>query len=397
MEFSKRIVSMQESPIRKLVPIAEEAKKKGKKVYHLNIGQPDIATPESFFEAVKNFDEKVLAYTFSQGIPQLIDSFSKYYKSYGINFDSSEILVTNGGSEALLFSLLTVCDNGDEVLIPEPFYTNYNSFGNSAGINVVPITTKAEDGFHLPSKEIIEKSITAKTKAILVSNPGNPTGTIYTKEEIYMLRDIAKQHNLFIIADEVYREFIYDGFEFTSFAYLDDIADRVIITDSISKRYSACGARIGSIASKNKDLIKQILKLCQSRLCVATIEQIGAAELINVSSNYFKEVVEEYKSRRDIVYEGLKNIDGVICEKPHGAFYIIAKLPVKNAEDFVIWLLRDFDLNNETVMMAPAEGFYATEGLGVDEVRISYVLNGEDLKKSMNIIKEGLKAYPYKK
>jgi len=212
-----------------------------------------------------------------------------------------------------------------------------------------------------------------------------------------MLRDIAKQHNLFIIADEVYREFIYDGFEFTSFAYLDDIADRVIITDSISKRYSACGARIGSIASKNKDLIKQILKLCQSRLCVATIEQIGAAELINVSSNYFKEVVEEYKSRRDIVYEGLKNIDGVICEKPHGAFYIIAKLPVKNAEDFVIWLLRDFDLNNETVMMAPAEGFYATEGLGVDEVRISYVLNGEDLKKSMNIIKEGLKAYPYKK
>lgn len=397
MQFSKRITNMQESPIRKLVPIAEEAKRKGKKVYHLNIGQPDIETPQSFFDAVKNFDEEVLAYTFSQGIPQLINSFIKYYKNYNINFEEDEILITNGGSEALLFSLIAVCDYGDEVLIPEPFYTNYNGFSNAAGIKVVPITTRAENGFHLPDKSQIEKLITSKTKAILLSNPGNPTGTIYTKDEIFMIRDLAKENDLYIIADEVYREFVYDGFEYMSFAHLTDISDRVIITDSISKRYSACGARIGSIASKNKELIKQILKLCQSRLCVATIEQVGAAELINVSDEYFKDVVEEYKKRRDIVYNALKNIDGVICEKPHGAFYVIAKLPVKNAEDFVTWLLRDFDVDNETVMLAPAEGFYATEGLGRDEVRISYVLNEDALSKAMNIIKEGLKVYPHKK
>ncbi|MTI48136.1 MAG: pyridoxal phosphate-dependent aminotransferase [Firmicutes bacterium] len=393
MQFSQRITSMQESPIRKLVPIAEEAKKNGKKVYHLNIGQPDIPTPDAFFDAVKNFDEDVLAYSFSQGIPELIDSFIEYYKKYDIHFDKDEILITNGGSEALLFSLLTICDHGDEVLIPEPFYTNYNGFGNSAGVNVVPITTKAEDGFHLPSKEVIEKLITPKTKAIVLSNPGNPTGAIYSKEEIYMLRDIAKENDLYILADEVYREFVYDGFEYMSFAHLDDIADRVIITDSISKRYSACGARIGSIASKNKDLMKQILKLCQSRLCVPTIEQIGAAALVSVTDEYFTEVVEEYKKRRDIVFNALNDMDGVLCKKPHGAFYIIAKLPVEDAEDFVVWLLRDFDIDNETVMMAPAEGFYATKGLGKDEVRISYVLNENNLKKSMEIIKKGLEVY----
>ncbi|WP_202710926.1 pyridoxal phosphate-dependent aminotransferase [Sporosalibacterium faouarense] len=393
MQFSQRITSMQESPIRKLVPIAEEAKKNGKKVYHLNIGQPDIPTPDAFFDAVKNFDEDVLAYSFSQGIPELIDSFIEYYKKYDIHFDKDEILITNGGSEALLFSLLTICDHGDEVLIPEPFYTNYNGFGNSAGVNVVPITTKAEDGFHLPSKEVIEKLITPKTKAIVLSNPGNPTGAIYSKEEIYMLRNIAKENDLYILADEVYREFVYDGFEYMSFAHLDDIADRVIITDSISKRYSACGARIGSIASKNKDLMKQILKLCQSRLCVPTIEQIGAAALVSVTDEYFTEVVEEYKKRRDIVFNALNDMDGVLCKKPHGAFYIIAKLPVEDAEDFVVWLLRDFDIDNETVMMAPAEGFYATKGLGKDEVRISYVLNENNLKKSMEIIKKGLEVY----
>ena len=397
MKLSQRIESMQQSPIRKLVPIAEAAKKKGKKVYHLNIGQPDIPTPDTFFDAVKNFDEKVLAYTFSEGIPQLIDSFINYYKKYDIHFDKDEILITNGGSEALLFSLVAACEHGDEILIPEPFYTNYNGFGNLAGVKVVPVTTKAEEGFHLPTKEDIVKLITPKTKAIVLSNPGNPTGVVYSKEEVYMLRDIAKENNLFILADEVYREFVYDGFEYISFGHLEDIADRVVIIDSISKRYSACGARIGSIASKNKDLISQILKLCQSRLCVATIEQIGAAALINVPKNYFSEVVEEYKKRRDIVYSSLNDIDGVICEKPNGAFYVIAKLPVENAEDFVVWLLRDFDVDNETIMMAPAEGFYATEGLGRDEVRISYVLNEHDLAKSMNIIKEGLKVYNNKK
>lgn len=397
MDFSKRIISMQQSPIRKLVPFAQEAKKNGKKVYHLNIGQPDVKTPKEFFESVRSFDEEVLAYAPSQGIPELTHSIMKYYEKYDIHFDEDEILVTNGGSEALIFSLIAVCDYGEEVLVPEPFYTNYNGFGNMAGINVVPITTKAEDGFHLPEKEKIEKLITPKTKAIMLSNPGNPTGTIYTKEEIYMLRDIAKENDLFIIADEVYREFVYDGLEYMSFGHLNDISDRVIITDSISKRYSACGARVGWIASKNKDLIKQILKLCQGRLCVATIEQVGAANLINVPDEYFKETNEEYKKRRDVVYNALKEMDDVICEKPHGAFYIVAKLPVKNAEDFVVWLLTEFDIDNETVMMAPAEGFYATKGLGVDEVRISYCLNVDDLKRAMYILKEALKVYPDRK
>lgn len=394
MEFSKRILAMQESPIRKLVPVADEVKKKGKKVYHLNIGQPDIRTPREFFEPIKNYEKDVLAYAHSQGVTELINSLVKYYEKHNIHFDKDEIIVTNGGSEALIFALIASCDHGDEVLIPEPFYTNYNGFGSMAGINVVPITTKAENGFHLPKKDEIVKLITPKTKAILISNPGNPTGAVYTKDEMYMLRDIVKEHNLFIIADEVYKEFVYDGLEFMSFTHLDDIADRVILTDSISKRYSACGARIGCIASKNKDLMKQVMKLAQGRLCVATIEQIGAANLINVPDSYIEEVKQEYCKRRDVVYNALKNMEGVICEKPHGAFYVIAKLPVKDAEDFVVWMLREFDVNNETVMMAPAEGFYATKGLGKDEVRISYCINAENLEKAMNILNEGLKVYP---
>lgn len=320
MKFSQRIMGMQESPIRKLVPIADEAKKQGKKVYHLNIGQPDIKTPEEFFDPIKSFDEDVLAYAHSQGIAELIDSLVKYYEKHQIQFDKDEIIVTNGGSEALIFAMIATCDHGEEVLIPEPFYTNYNGFSSMAGVNVVPITTKAENGFHLPEKDAITKLITPKTKAILIANPGNPTGTVYTKEEIYMLRDIAKEHNLYIIADEVYREFVYDGLEFISFAHLDDISDRVILTDSISKRYSACGARIGCIASKNKDLIKQVMKLAQGRLCVATIEQIGAANLINVPHSYMEEAKAEYRRRRDVVYSALQNMDGVLCEKPQGAF-----------------------------------------------------------------------------
>lgn len=397
MKFSQRIMGMQESPIRKLVPIADEAKKQGKKVYHLNIGQPDIKTPEEFFDPIKSFDEDVLAYAHSQGIAELIDSLVKYYEKHQIQFDKDEIIVTNGGSEALIFAMIATCDHGEEVLIPEPFYTNYNGFSSMAGVNVVPITTKAENGFHLPEKDAITRLITPKTKAILIANPGNPTGTVYTKEEIYMLRDIAKEHNLYIIADEVYREFVYDGLEFISFAHLDDISDRVILTDSISKRYSACGARIGCIASKNKDLIKQVMKLAQGRLCVATIEQIGAANLINVPHSYMEEAKAEYRRRRDVVYSALQNMDGVLCEKPQGAFYVIAKLPIKDAEDFVVWMLREFDINNETVMMAPAAGFYATEGLGKDEVRISYCINANDLEKAMNILNEGLKVYPNKK
>lgn len=396
MNFSNRVIKMQASPIRKLVPFAEEAKKTGKKVYHLNIGQPDIETPPEFFTAVKEADIKVLAYSLSQGMPELIDSFSRYYARYGLSFDQNEILITNGGSEAILFALIATCDVGDEVLVPEPFYTNYNGFGSSAQVNIVPITTKAENGFALPSASTIEALVTNKTKAILLSNPGNPTGAVYSSEEMDAIALVAKKYNLFIISDEVYREFIYDGMKFKSFAEYTEIANQVILTDSISKRYSACGARIGCIASKNKELITQMLKLCQSRLCVPTLEQIGAAALINVSSDYMNTTILEYKKRRDIVYTALNKMDGVLCKEPKGAFYVIAKLPVENAEDFVIWLLKEFNLNGETVMLAPAEGFYATPGLGVDEVRISYVLKEADLLAAMAVLDAGLKAYQLK-
>jgi len=387
---------MQESPIRKLVPIAEEAKLQGKKVYHLNIGQPDIMTPEVFLKAIRDFDEEVIKYSFSQGEPKLIESIINYYKTYDMDFEKDEILITNGGSEALLFALIATCDAGDEVLVPEPFYTNYNGFSLPVGVKVNPITTHAENGFALPSKDEIQGLITDKTKAIMLSNPGNPTGVIYTDEEVNRIADLAIENDLYIIADEVYREFVYDDFDYTSFGNIEKVKDRVIIIDSISKRYSACGARIGSFASKNKDLVKGVLKLCQSRLCVPTLEQIGATELYKVDQSYFEDVNTEYKKRRDIVFNALDAMDGVICKKPHGAFYIIAKLPVEDAEDFVIWMLKEFSDNNETVMFAPAEGFYATEGLGKDEIRIAYILNETDLKRSMELLEMGLKEYKNK-
>ena len=396
MELSKRIVGMQESPIRKLVPFAQKAKSEGKKVYHLNIGQPDIETPSSFMEAVKQFDEKVLAYTLSQGIPELINAIKDYYHGYGMDFEEDEILITNGGSEAILFSLIAVADANDEVLVPEPFYTNYNGFSSAVNVNVAPITCRAEDGFHLPAKKAIEELIKPKTKAILLSNPGNPTGVVYSKEEILMLAELAKEYDLFIIADEVYREFVYDDLNYTSFGHIADIQDRVILVDSVSKRYSACGARIGSVASKNKELMKQILKLCQGRLCVPTLEQMGATELYQTSSSYLEEVNKEYAKRRDIVFEALNDMPGVMCKKPNGAFYVVAKLPVDDAEKFVIWMLSEFEDERETVMLAPAEGFYATKGLGKDEVRLAYILNRDELKRSMEILKKALKAYPGK-
>lgn len=396
IKFSERIQKMQASPIRKLAPMAAAAKKKGKKVYHLNIGQPDIETPDVFFEAIRKFKPEVLSYLDSQGLPDTINSFRRYYKSWNIDFDENEMIITNGGSEAILFSMLAVTDEGDNILVPEPFYTNYNAFASIAGINVVSFLTKAEEGFHLPSKEVIEKSINSKTKAILLSNPGNPTGVVYTKEEMNTIAEIALEHDLFIIADEVYREFVYDGLKYTSFMHMPEIQDRIILVDSISKRYSACGARIGLIASKNKDLYPLLLKLAQSRLCADTINQIGAAALINTPKEYIEKVNKEYQYRRDVVFNALKAIPGVVCEKPTGAFYVVAKLPVENAEDFVKFLLNDFDVDNETVMLAPAEGFYATPGLGRDEVRISYCLKAEDLKKAMNILAKGLEAYKNK-
>lgn len=393
MRISERVLKMQESPIRKLAPYAENAKKEGKIVYHLNIGQPDIYTPEEFFEPIRNF-KGVLTYTGSHGNIDLIESFIEYYKRYDIKFDREDIIVTYGGTEALMFAMLATCDVGDEIIIPEPLYTSYNGLASMTSVNIVPILTKAEDGFQLPDLDSITKLITERTRAILVSNPSNPTGRVYTGEEINMLAKIAKEHDLFIFADEVYREFIYDDFKFTSFAQLDDIRDRVVLIDSVSKRYSACGARIGSIASKNKGIMKQVLKLAQGRICTPLLEQIGVANLINVPNNYIQEAKVEYEARRDLLYDALKEMDGVVCEKPRGAFYVIAKLPVKNAEDFIIWLLKDFHINNETVMLSPAEDFYATEGLGKDEVRISYCINQQSLKKAMNILAEGLKQYP---
>ena len=393
MRYSERITTMQSSPIRKLAHIASSAKAKGIKIYHLNIGQPDIKTPKVFFEAVKNFNNEILEYAVSPGLTELISSLQQYYTTYNMDFESDEILVTNGGSEALLVALMATCDPKDNILVPEPFYSNYNGFSQSINVNITPITTKAEEGFHLPSKEKIQSLITSKTKAILISNPGNPTGTVYTKKELYMISEIAKENDLWIISDEVYREFVYDGLEYTSFGNIKEVEDRVIIIDSVSKRYSACGARIGSIASKDKTLIAGILKLCQGRLCVSTLDQVGSVELYNTPSSYFTEVNNEYKNRRDVLYNELIKVKGVICKKPAGAFYIVAKLPIENAEDFVIWMLTDFNKDGETVIACPAEDFYATPGLGRDEIRLAYVLKEDDLHKAAIILKEGLEKY----
>lgn len=393
MRISKRVIEMQESPIRKLTPYADAAKEKGKTVYHLNIGQPDVETPEEFYKPIREFDG-VLTYSNSLGNKELLDSFVEYYSRYNIKFKSDEIIVTFGGTEALIFAMLATCDVGDEILVPEPLYTSYNGLASMTSINIVPILTKAEDGFHLPAASEIEKLITPKTRAILVSNPCNPTGRVYTKEEVYMLADIAKKHDIYIFADEVYREFVYDDAELISFAQIEGIEDRVILIDSISKRYSACGARIGSIATKNKDLYKELIKLAQGRICTPLLEQIGAANLINVPEEYIKKSRIEYGARRDIVYEALKNMDGVVCEKPSGAFYFLAKLPIDDSEKFILWLLKDFDIDGETVMLAPAADFYASKGLGKNEVRISYCINQESLKKAMNILDHALKEYP---
>ena len=392
MNLSKRIKSVPTSTIMELLTLSAKAKKSGKKVYHLNIGQADIKTPQGFYKAIREFKGEILEYSLSEGLPELIESIKKYYEDYNIQFDNDEIIITNGGSEALLFTMLTICDDGDNILVPEPFYSNYYNFSKSVGVNINPVTTLAENGFHLPSKEEIVSKIDNKTKAILFSNPGNPTGVVYTKEEINMLADIAIEHNLWIIADEVYREFIYEG-EYTSLGNIEKVKDRVIIVDSVSKRYSACGARIGCVASKNNDYIKAILKLCQARLSVPTLEQLGAIELYNTDNSYLKDVNEEYRKRRDVLYNELIKVPGVICKKPTGAFYIVAKLPVENADDFTKWLLSDFDVDGETVMPCPAEGFYMTLGLGVDEIRLAYVLNSDDLSKAARLLKEGLETY----
>lgn len=397
MKLSSKVQAMQHSPIRRFNPIAQQAKERGKKVYHLNIGQPDIETPSCFMDAIRGFDEKVVAYAESGGITLLQDAISKYFKKYSMNFERNQIMVTNGGSEALSMTFISILNPGDEVLIAEPFYTNYHTFTTMADGVLVPITTKAEEGYHYADRDKIEAVITPRTKAICCISPGNPTGNVLSLDEMKLIGQIAKEHDLWIIADEVYREFAYDGREATSFGMIEEIEDRVIIIDSVSKRFSACGARIGCVVSKNQELMDAIMKIAQGRLCSPTVEQIGAAALYELGPDYYAEVKAEYEGRRDIAYEELMKIPGVVCRKPGGAFYMTAKLPVDNVEDFLLWLLNDFEDQGETVMFSPAEGFYGTPGLGKDEMRIAYVLSKEDMKRAVELIRIGIEEYNKRK
>ena len=385
---------MPESPIRKLVPFAEKAKRNGKKVYHLNIGQPDIETPQVALDAVKDFNNQVVEYSHSAGFESYRRGLASYYQSLGINVNFDELMVTTGGSEALLFALNSCLDAGDEVIIPEPFYANYNGFSISAGITVKPISTSIDNGFSLPPIEAFEKLITENTKAILICNPGNPTGYLYSKEELQTLRDIVKKHDLFLFADEVYREFCYDGNEHFSVLNLNGLENNAVVIDSTSKRYSMCGIRVGCIVSKNKEVISTALKFAQARLSPPTFGQVAGEAALSTPKEYFENVINEYVSRRDLLVEGLNKIDGVICPKPKGAFYAIAQLPVDNAEKFAQWLLEDFDHNNETLMVAPAAGFYSTKGEGHNQVRIAYVLNKDSLNKAIKCLEVALKLYP---
>ena len=393
MKISERALGMTASPIRKLVPYADAAKKKGKKVYHLNIGQPDIATSPKFMEAIRNFDPKVVAYGNSQGDMNLIKAIQKYYDAWGIHYETKNIFITNGGSEALEMAIFSLCDPGDEILVFEPYYANYTSFAKLASAKVTAVPTSAEDGYRLPDQATIEKYINGKTRAILLTNPGNPTGVVYTRQEMDMIAAIVKKYNIALIADEVYREFVYDG-TYTSFGTYEELEQNLIMVDSVSKRYSACGARIGCVITKNNDLCAQFMKLCQTRLCVPMVEQVGAAALYETPASYLEEVNKEYKKRRDTIAAGLAKIPGLVSSQPKGAFYVMVKFPVDDAEKFAIWLLQDFDINGETVMIAPGNGFYATPGKGVNEARLAYVLKSEDLEKALALLAEAVKQYP---
>ncbi|GMT46314.1 MAG: aminotransferase [bacterium] len=385
---------MPESPIRKLVPFADEAKKKGRKVYHLNIGQPDIKTPEVALNAVRNYDHKVIEYSHSAGMLSLRERLTDYYKTVNINVTSDQIIVGTGASEALLFAFQSIMDPGDEVIIPEPFYANYNGFATNAGIKISPIMSGIETGFALPPMEAFEKAITEKTKAILICNPNNPTGYLYSKEEMEILRDLVKKYDLYLIADEVYREFTYDGKTHYSAMYLNGIDDNVILIDSVSKRYSACGVRIGWLISRNKEVIATALKFAQARLSPPTFGQVAAEAAVDTPDEYFVAVVKEYIARRNAVVEGINAIEGAFCPNPSGAFYVVARLPIDDSDRFCRWLLEDFEFENQTVMLAPASGFYSTPGMGKDEIRISYVLKVEDMKSSVKVLAEALKVYP---
>jgi aspartate aminotransferase len=391
--ISKKGMKMPESPIRKLVPYAEKAEKQGKKVFYLNIGQPDIKTPTVAVDAVKNLSLDILAYSRSEGSENYRIKIAEYYKKNSIDVIHDDIIVTTGGSEALLFAFGSIMDKDDEIIIPEPFYANYNGFSTASGVNVIPVISKIEDNFALPPIEEFEKLITPKTKAILICNPGNPTGYLYSKDEIKQLAAVVKKHDLFLIADEVYREFVYDGIEHYSILQETGLEDNAIVIDSVSKRYSMCGARIGYLVSKNKAVIKTALKFAQARLSPPTLAQIAGEAALETPQSYFDDVKEEYVKRRNVLIEELEKIEGVKVAKPSGAFYCIAELPVKNSDDFARWLLESFDYQNNTVMVAPAAGFYSTPGVGLNQIRIAYVLNEESLKTSVKILAEALKVY----
>ena len=392
-KVSNKGIQMPESPIRKLVPYAEIAKKKGHNVYHLNIGQPDIKTPEVAMNSIKNLDIKVLEYSHSAGFESYRTKLSQFYKNTGLPIDVADIIITTGGSEALLFAMGSTMDFGDEVIIPEPFYANYNGFSTASGVKVVPVISTIETGFALPPIADFERLITPKTKAILICNPGNPTGYLYSKEEIMQLAALVKKYDLFLIADEVYREFTYDGDVHYSVMNIPGLEENAIMIDSVSKRYSMCGARIGCIVSKNKELMATAMKFAQARLSPPTFAQIASEAALDTPQSYFDEVITEYRSRRDTLVEELNKIDGVVVSKPKGAFYCIAQLPIDNADKFAQWMLESYDLNKETVMVAPAAGFYSTPGVGLNEVRIAYVLNEEDLIRSVEILKNAIAAY----
>jgi len=391
-KISERGKTQPSSPMRRLEKPFLEAKEKRDRIYQLNIGQPDIETPEEYLNVIKNLKEKVIKYGPSTGLPEYRKTLAKYYQSYGINVGWEDIVVTTGGSEAIIFALSAVCDPGDEVIIPEPFYANYNGFANMAGVKIVPVLSKAETGYALPSIAEIENKITDKTKAIMICNPGNPTGYAYSEEELEQLKTLCKKFSLFLISDEVYREFVYEG-KHNSILEKDDFDEYGIITDSLSKRFSLCGARLGCVVSKNKELMSAITRMAQARLCPPTIEQLGAIEVHKLGEEYYSSIRNEYKRRRDTIMKHLNDMEETFCKMPNGAFYMLVKLPIKDCVDFATYMLTEYQLDNETVLISPGNGFYATEGLGMDEIRIAYILNTKDLDRAMVILKEGLKTY----
>ncbi|HNW89823.1 MAG TPA: pyridoxal phosphate-dependent aminotransferase [Bacteroidales bacterium] len=396
-KISAKGLAMPASPIRKLVPFADEAKRKGRKVYHLNIGQPDIKTPQGAMDVLKNTDIKVVEYSHSAGILSYRKRLVEYYKNQGIDVNENQIIVTCGGSEGILFAFMTCLDPGDEVIIPEPFYANYNGFAVTAGVIVKPVVSTIENGFALPPISEFEKLITPKTKAILVCNPNNPTGYLYSEAELQELRELVIKHDLYLFSDEVYREFCYDGEKHFSVMNLKGIDNNVILLDSVSKRYSACGARIGIFITRNKEIYNVAMKFAQARLSPPTFGQVLSEAAIDTPQSYFDAVISEYIARRNIVVESINKIPGCFCPNPKGAFYAVARLPIDDSDKFCQWLLEDFEYNNQTVMLAPATGFYSTKGLGKNEVRISYVLKVEDLKAAMKCLEEALKVYPGRK